>query len=417
MNKETINELLDIKESYQMPEKMMKILTDKQQREELFDTFLKHEQDLSYDWFTDYFQEEQGDRKSLKQDFTPLCICKIISELTHDAKIVHDVCAGTGGLTIRTWNNNKNAKYYTEELSKRAVPILLFNLAIRGIEGQVINGNVLTGEIDAVYKLVNDGRYSDIVQVDEYDHVQADAVISNPPYSIQWLNVDDFKNDPRFINYGIPPKSKADYGFLLHGLHNLEHGGVSLYVLPHGVLFRGAKEGEIRRKLIDNFVIDAVIGLPDKLFLNTGIPVCILVLRKNKTTGDILFIDSSREFVANGKQNDMSDDHIENILSAYRMRRNIEKFAYVADLEEIRENDYNLNIPRYVNTFEPEPVPDLNKTIDELIQLDQEIYEAETKLFSLMGELIGTNSDSQKELDQAVNKIKKYREERFNVKS
>ena len=166
MEREIINNLLGIKEAYEMPNKLMEILENKSDREELFENFLKHESDLSFDWFTDYFQNEQGDRETLKQDFTPNCICEIISKLEEPTETVTDICSGTGGLFIKHWATNKKAHFHCEEISSRTIPILLFNMAIRGVNGELIHGDSLEQTIECVYVLKNKGRFSDITKTE-----------------------------------------------------------------------------------------------------------------------------------------------------------------------------------------------------------------------------------------------------------
>lgn len=399
MTRELINNLLGIIESYKMPEVLMNILNSKNERENLFEEFLKYEQDLSFDWFTDYFQQEHGDREALKQDFTPNCICEIISNLTEPTDTVADICSGTGGLFIKNWLVNKDAYFHCEEISGRTIPILLFNMAIRGINGELIHGDSLEQKIECVYLLKNNGKFSDITKVENVEQFKAKKVVSNPPYSIAW-NTTAKQLDIRFREYALAPKSKADYAFILHGLYQLEDNGTLLAILPHGVLFRGSAEGQIRKQLLEENIIDAVIGLPDKLFLNTQIPTLILVLKKSKNTNDVLFIDASKEFVTgtSRKQNTMNKDNINKILEAYKKRKFIEKFAFVSTMDEIRKNDYNLNIPRYVDTFEPEPLPDMEELIKDLDEIEKEIKKTEFNLLNYMKQMVGTNKQANKQV-------------------
>lgn len=271
--------------------------------------------------------------------------------------------------------------------------LLLFNLSIRGINAYVKHGDVLTNQFKTVYKLTNNGEFSDIEVVEDADNeFKADVVISNPPYSLKFDNVDNYKYDARFSNYGIPPKSKADYAFVLHGLSHLKENGSAFFILPHGVLFRGSKEGDIRKLLIDDNLLDAVIGLPSNLFLNTQIPVCVLIFKKTRNDKDILFIDASKEFVKEGKQNYLSDDQIEKIKSAYSLRKDIDKFSHVASLEEIKKNDYNLNIPRYVDTSEEKEPVDLAQVVSELVQIETEIEATEKEFVAMLKDLRGPQS-------------------------
>ena len=271
--------------------------------------------------------------------------------------------------------------------------LLLFNLSIRGINAYVKHGDVLTNQFKTVYKLTNNGEFSDIEIVEDADkEFKTDVVISNPPYSLKFDNVDTYKYDARFSNYGIPPKSKADYAFVLHGLSHLKENGSAFFILPHGVLFRGSKEGDIRKLLIDDNLLDAVIGLPSNLFLNTQIPVCVLIFKKARNDKNILFIDASSDFIKEGKQNYLNDDQIEKIKSAYSLRKDIDKFSHVASLEEIKKNDYNLNIPRYVDTSEEKEPVDLAQVVSELVQIETEIEATEKEFVAMLKDLRGPQS-------------------------
>ena len=222
--------------------------------DEELDRFKDLESDMSYDWFTDYFQEQHSNRDSMMQDFTPKELCRLLPMLADEYDSVADVCCGTGGLTIAAWNKNPQALFYCEELSTRAFPLLLFNLAIRNITAVAVNKDVLKNEIYGIYK------------------VEGGRVI-------------------RFMEYGYPPTQFADYGFILHALSLLKDNGRIYAILPHGILFSGNREEQIREKLINNRMWISVIGLPDKLFKNTSIPVCVCVFGTNKDDG-ILFADS-----------------------------------------------------------------------------------------------------------------------------
>ena len=404
-----INDLLEVKESYEMPTKLMAALESKKRREELFDKFLENETDLTYDWFTNYFQEEHSDRGKLKQDFTLDEITTIVSEIGGHPDTVTDICTGTGGLTIKEWANNKNAYFHCEEVSSRTVPILLFNLAIRGINSEVVHGDSLEGKVECIYKLTNNGKYSDIEKIEHYESEKAGKIISNPPYSLAW-DTKGKENDIRFKDYELAPKSKADYSFILHGLYQLKDNGTMIYILPHGVLFRGSQEGKIRQKLIENNLIDAVIGLPDKLFLNTSIPTLILVLKKNKQDNNLFFIDASKEFEKEGKLNKLTDENIKKIVETYKERKNVDKYAALVSLEEIKENDYNLNIPRYVDTTEEEPPIDIIKVIQDLTEIDNQINETEKNLLCMLKQLTTADKQKRKELDTTI----KYFEMRAN---
>lgn len=216
-----------------------------------------------------------------------------------------------------------------------------------------------------------------------------DVVTANPPFSLDKWGHDDAEHDPfgRFKR-GVPPKTKGDYAFISHMVETLNpKSGVMGVVVPHGVLFRGSSEGVIRKQLIEENLLDAVIGLPEKLFYGTGIPAAILIFKHGKETQDVMFIDASREFKAGKNQNLLSPENIQKIVDTYREGQDVEKYAYVATLEEIRENDYNLNIPRYVDTFEEEEEIDLMAVRAERIQLKQQLDDLEVEMAGYLKEL------------------------------
>ena len=215
-----------------------------------------------------------------------------------------------------------------------------------------------------------------------------DAVVMNPPYSQNYSADPGLLTDPRFAPYGkLPPKSKADFAFLLHGFYHLKDSGTMGIVLPHGVLFRGGAEEVIRKKLLENSSIYAVIGLPSGIFYSTSIPTCILVLKKNHIAGDVLFIDASKDYKKVGPRNYLLDEHLEKILAAYTERKNIDKYAHLATKEEIEQNEYNLNIPRYVDTMEKEAEIDLQEVFDELRAISTEQEKVTSTLNGFFEEL------------------------------
>ena len=227
-------------------------------------------------------------------------------------------------------------------------------------------------------------------------------VLMNPPFSAEWEPFED----ERFAKWGIAPKSKADFAFLLHGYSNLSTNGTMAIVLPHGVLFRGNVEGKIRKKILMEGAIDAVIGLPGKLFAGTDIPTAILILKKNRVAKDVLFIDASNDFEKGKSQNFLNEEHKQKIFDTYTKRKNIEKYAHVASFSEIEENDFNLNIPRYVDTFEEEEVESLSDIAKELKDINKQIAESEEELCAMMQELVGATPETQKELDDFLNLFK-----------
>lgn len=392
-----INELIGIKESFELPDKLIKILLNEEEKDKLLNKFLEYDIDLKYDFLRDYFQEQHSNRNDLKQDYTPDCICEILSRLKKDNNKILDVCSGTGALTISNLYNNK-IYVQCEELSSRSIPVLLLNLIIRNVDGLVVQKDVLKNEITTIYKLESTDQFSNIKIVDELQEEKFDIIVSNPPYSLGW----EPKYDERFYGYELAPKSKADYAFILDIVYRLSNNGQAFIILPHGVLFRGASEEKIRKQLIENNLIDSIIGLPDKLFMNTQIPTLILVLNKNKKTNDILFIDSSKNCIKKSKQNDMNEEHINKIISTYRERKEIEKYSHLASYEEIVKNDYNLNIPRYVDTSEEKKLPDLKEVVKDIIEIDNEIEKVNKELKELVEQLEGTNPESKKYYEEAI---------------
>ena len=266
---------------------------------------------------------------------------------------IYDPTSGSGSLLInigqcaaRYMGNGNNIKYYAQELKENTYNLTRMNLVMRGIlPDNIVTRNGDTLEEDWPYFEEND-------PVNTYDPLFVDAVVSNPPYSQAW-NPTDKDNNPRFSDYGLAPKGKADYAFLLHDLYHIRNDGIVTIVLPHGVLFRGGEEGTIRKNLIDHNNIDAIIGLPANIFFGTGIPTIIMVLRKNKKDSDVLIIDASKGFEKDGKNNKLRACDIKRIVDAYKERPDkIEKFARRVSRAEIIQNDYNLNIPRYVDSSE-----------------------------------------------------------------
>lgn len=233
-----------------------------------------------------------------------------------------------------------------------------------------------------------------------------DAVVMNPPYSLKWSANKGFLQDPRFSPYGVlAPKSKADYAFLLHGFYHLKNTGTMAIVLPHGVLFRGAAEGKIRKKLLENGSIDAVIGLPANLFYSTSIPTVIVVLKKDKTDRNVMFIDASKGFEKKKNQNKLREKDIQKILDTYEKRKDVERYAHLAKFDEIEENDFNLNIPRYVDTFVPEPPVDLKKVAADLHKTNVEIEKNQRELVGMLKELTSDDSDIMDGLDAIIKEL------------
>jgi type I restriction enzyme M protein len=240
-----------------------------------------------------------------------------------------------------------------------------------------------------------DYRKFDIKQEDTLEHPQHldmrfEAIVANPPFSAQWSANPLFMNDDRFSQYGrLAPSSKADFAFVQHMIHHLDDNGTMAIVLPHGVLFRGGAEEHIRKYLIkDRNYLDAVIGLPANVFYGTSIPTCILVFKKcREDSSNVLFIDASNEYEKVKNQNYLTDDNIEKIINTYKNRKTLDKYSYLASLKEIEENDYNLNIPRYVDTFEKEESIDIDSVSNELKALELDMKATDELIASFCREL------------------------------
>jgi type I restriction enzyme M protein len=249
-----------------------------------------------------------------------------------------------------------------------------------------------------------DYQQFDIYNNDTLEHpcpshleMQFDAVVANPPYSAKWSADPKFLQDERFSGYGkLAPQSKADYAFVLHMIHALSGSGTCAVVLPHGVLFRGAAEEQIRTTLIKkNNFLDAVIGLPANLFYGTTIPTCVLVFKKCKKTDDIMFIDASNEFESGKNQNRLTDENVQKIVDTYMARKDVEKYAHCASLKEVEDNQFNLNIPRYVDTYEEEAPIDIKSVLKELKTLEAQRDDLDKQIEGYLKEL-GIHYDDEK---------------------
>ena len=312
-------------------------------------------------------------------------IAKIIANHLKDRNkvAIYDPTCGSASLLMQVgeevsrYVDKNNIEYFGQELINDTYNLSRMNLTMKGVPAP----NILIRNGDT---LEDDWPYFD--EVTAYKPVYVDACISNPPYSLKW-EPDRHDTDARFKDYGLAPSSKADYAFLLHCLYHLKSDGMMGIVLPHGVLFRGGSEGVIRQKLLENHQIETIIGLPGNLFFNTSIPTIIMFLKKNRTKSDVLFIDASSEFKKEKKQNVLQPENIEKIIKAVEDRKDIDKFAHLATFDEIKENDYNLNIPRYVNTFEEEEEIDLDEVRAELDKINSDEKKCLAEINSMMAEL------------------------------
>ncbi len=309
-----------------------------------------------YEYLIGNFAANAG--KKAGEFYTPhevsLLMSEIVANHLKDRKEIkiYDPTSGSGSLLINIGRsiakfieNGNNIKYYAQELKQNTYNLTRMNLVMRGIlPDNIVTRNGDTLEDDWPYFEEND-------PVGTYNPLYVDAVVSNPPYSQAW-NPADKEADPRFAGFGLAPKGKADYAFLLHDLYHLKPDGIMTIVLPHGVLFRGGEEGEIRKNLIEKNHIDAIIGLPANIFFGTGIPTIIMVLRQKRENTDVLIIDASKGFAKAGKNNKLRACDIRKIADTVAKRETVERFSRAVSRDEIRRNDYNLNIPRYVDSSE-----------------------------------------------------------------
>lgn len=355
---------------------------------------LNHEGDVlgdAYEYLIGQFASETG--KKAGEFYTPQAVSQILTRVAIQGQedkqglLVYDAAMGSGSLLLnaKKYSNKPDyIRYFGQELSTTTYNLARMNMFLHGVdpENQTL-------------------RNADTLDADwpTDEETDFDMVLMNPPYSAKWSAAPGFLNDSRFSDYGVlAPKSKADYAFLLHGFYHLKNSGTMAIILPHGVLFRGAAEGKIRQKLIDSGAIYAVIGLPANLFYNTSIPTTIIALKKNRDGRDILFIDASQQFVKGKKQNSMSPENIDHIIELYTARQDVEKEAHLATYEEIKANDYNLNIPRYVDTFEQEEQISLSDLASEFSDISAEMDTAATDLITQMGELTAADADTKNDL-------------------
>ncbi|MGS2778333.1 type I restriction-modification system subunit M [Robertmurraya sp. GLU-23] len=334
----------------------------------------------AYEFLIGQFASEAG--KKAGEFYTPHEVSDMMARIAamgqEHKKLfsVFDPTMGSGSLmlNIRNYINYPDSvKYHGQELNTTTYNLAKMNLILHGVDKEDMrlrNGDTLNKDwpTDEPYTF--------------------DAVLMNPPYSANWSADDSFLDDSRFNRYGkLAPKSKADFAFLLHGFYHLKDSGTMAIVLPHGVLFRGAAEGVIRQKLLEDGSIDAVIGIPANLFFGTSIPTTVIILKKDRTTRDVLFIDASKEFIKGKTQNKLSKGNIDKIVETYKKREGVEKYSHVATFEEIKENDFNLNIPRYVDTFEEEAPIDMASIGSKIHDIRKEKAELESSLFEMISSL------------------------------
>ncbi len=307
-----------------------------------------------YEYLIGSFAANAG--KKAGEFYTPHEVSVLMSEIiAHHLKDqeeikIYDPTSGSGSLLINIGssvakhvNDENKIKYYAQELKENTYNLTRMNLVMRGIlPANIVARNADTLEDDWPY-------FDDNDPINTYEPLYVDAVVSNPPYSQAWDPANK-ESDPRYSRFGLAPKTKADYAFLLHDLYHLKPDGIMAIVLPHGVLFRGGEEERIRKNLLENKHIDAIIGLPANIFFGTGIPTVIIILKQRRQSSDVLIVDASKGFIKVGKNNHLQASNIKKIVDAVVQRKDIEQFSKLVSLEEIREQGYNLNIPRYVDS-------------------------------------------------------------------
>ena len=322
-----------------------------------------------------------GAGKSAGEFYTPQQVSKVLAKIVTTGKTkiksVYDPTCGSGSLLLRVAREADVSEFYGQELNRTTYNLARMNMILHDVHFR---------EFDI--------RQEDTLENPQHLDKRFEAIVANPPFSAHWKSDANPLNsaDERFSQYGrLAPKTKADYAFVLHMIHQLSDNGIMACVLPHGVLFRGAAEGVIRQYLIEELnYLDAVIGLPGNIFYGTSIPTSILVFKKCREADDnIVFIDASGDdhFIKEGNQNALRDEDVERIVTTYRNRETLDKYSYIATLEEIAENDYNLNIPRYVDTFEEEEPVDLEAVATELRALDEQLDATSEEIAAFCAEL------------------------------
>lgn len=330
----------------------------------------------AYEYLIGEFASGAG--KKAGEFYTPQTVSTLLAKIVTQGKerlrSVYDPTCGSGSLLLRVKREVKDVDMiYGQEMNRTTYNLARMNMILHDVHF-------------AKFDIKQENTLTRPQHLDK----KFDAVVANPPFSAKWSADPLFLQDERFAAYGkLAPSSKADMAFVQHMLYQLDDNGTMAVVLPHGVLFRGSSEGVIRQYLIEQMnVVDAIIGLPANIFYGTSIPTCILVLKKNREhSGNILFIDASNEFEKQKNQNKLLPEHLDKIVAAFEKRENIEKYAHVANLQQIKDNDYNLNIPRYVDTFEAEAEIDLDSIAKQLQVLEQDSQKTDAIITDFCKEL------------------------------
>lgn len=319
-----------------------------------------------------------GAGKKAGEFYTPQEVSRILAKLVTTGRTrlrsVYDPTCGSGSLLLRVRKEVEDiGHFYGQEQNRTTYNLARMNMLLHGVHYRHF-----------------DIQLDDTLETPRHVDMKFEAIVANPPFSAKWSSANIFLTDDRFSQYGrLAPSSKADFAFVQHMVHHLDENGHMACVLPHGALFRGAAEEHIRRYLIeDRNYIDAIIGLPANIFYGTGIPTCIMVIKKcREHPNDILFIDASQHFEKAKNQNRLGTEDIDRIVTTYQERKTVDKYSYVASLEEVEENEFNLNIPRYVDTFEEEEPVDLTEVSASIRQLQQKMQDVDAEIAGFCEEL------------------------------
>lgn len=349
----------------------------------------------AYEYMIANFASDAG--KKGGEFFTPSQVSELVAALVkpRENDRIYDPTCGSGGLLLKAYKKVSNGKVaiYGQELNAQTWALCTMNMFLHGVDdARIWQGDTLSNP----QNIENDSL------------MKFQVVVANPPFSLDKWDSGFLSNagldakgkkqekmtaslDPwKRFDWGVPPTSKGDYAFVLHMLNSLDaENGRMAIVLPHGVLFRGASEGKIRQQIVEFNLLDAVIGLPANLFYGTGIPACVLVFKKNRTRRDVLFIDASAEgnYEKGKNQNLLRDSDIDRIVSTYEARENVDKYSYMASYDEIKENDFNLNIPRYVDTFEEEELIDIDEVKKNIADIETQLAQVQTQMQRYLEEL------------------------------
>ena len=329
----------------------------------------------AYEFLIANFASDAG--KKGGEFYTPGEVSTLLAKLVapKDGDRIYDPTCGSGSLLIKAAKEvgTQNFRLYGQERNGQTQALAKMNMFLHEINDAVIEwGDTLRNPL----------------HLENERLMKFDKIVSNPPFSLDKWGAEDLKDDTygRF-NMGLPPKSKGDYAFISHILASLNENGTAGIILPHGALFRAASEGKIRKQIIENNWLDAIIGLPENLFFGTPIPTCMLIFKKNKCNNNVLFIDASKDFIKDVNQYKLTNENINKIVKTYSERKEVKKYAHIATFDELKENDYNLNISRYIDMFEEEEVIDIEKTKNEITQLEDEVKKVKEEIVAYLQEL------------------------------